>query len=70
MSVNIGNVDRALRARPGLALPVAALGMFVPALATGAPKGITAAAGATLPATTAMRICPPQTLLGIRTGHR
>ena len=70
MSVNVGNVDRALRALLGLALLAVAFGGFVPALAVGAPKWITVVVGATLLATAGMRICPLYTLLGIRTCQR
>jgi hypothetical protein len=70
MSVNIGNVDRALRALLGLALLAAALGGIVPALAIGAPKWIAVVVGATLLATAGLRICPLYTLLGIRTCQR
>lgn len=70
MSVNIGNLDRALRALLGLALLVVAFGGFVPALAIGAPKWVAVVVGATLLATAGLRICPLYTLLGIRTCKR
>jgi len=70
MSVNVGNVDRALRALLGLALLAVAFGGFVPALAVGAPKWIAILVGAVLLATAGMRICPLYTLLGIRTCQR
>jgi hypothetical protein len=70
MSVNVGNVDRALRALVGLALLAVALGGFVPALAIGAPKWIAVVVGAVLLATAGLRICPLYTLLGIRTCQR
>jgi uncharacterized protein (DUF58 family) len=70
MSVNIGNVDRALRALLGLALLAVAFGGFVPALTIGAPKWIAVAFGAVLLATAGLRICPLYTLLGVRTCQR
>jgi len=70
MSVNVGKMDRALRALLGLALLAIAFGGFVPALAIGAPKWIAVVVGVVLLATAGLRICPLYTLLGIRTCQR
>jgi hypothetical protein len=67
MSVNIGALDRALRAVLGAALIVLAFGNFLPVLSVGAAKWIVAAAGVILLATAALRLCPLYALFGIRT---
>lgn len=67
MRVNIGTLDRTLRALIGAALLVLAFGGFLPFLSVGAPKWIAAAAGLILLATAALRLCPLYAILGIRT---
>ncbi|PIV76589.1 MAG: DUF2892 domain-containing protein, partial [Rhodobacteraceae bacterium CG17_big_fil_post_rev_8_21_14_2_50_65_11] len=57
MTANIGTIDRALRVLIGIALLGLALGGFVPALATGAPKWIAVVAGVVMLATAGMRFC-------------
>ena len=67
MSVNVGTIDRVLRALIGLGLLILAFGGVSDLFAAGAAKWIAAAVGLILLATAAVRMCPLYSLLGIRT---
>ena len=67
MTVNIGGVDRVLRAALGVILLYLAFASSLPTFAEGAPKYIAAAVGVVMLLTAAIRVCPLYSLLGFKT---
>ncbi len=70
MSVNVGTIDRILRAALGLVLLYLAFASGLPFFATGLVKFLAIIVGLILIATAAMRMCPIYSILGIKTCRR
>ncbi|MEM6670859.1 MAG: DUF2892 domain-containing protein [Pseudomonadota bacterium] len=67
MSINVGTVDRALRAALGVVLLYLAFASGIPFFESGLFKYGAAAIGVIMLVVAAVRICPVYTILGIRT---
>ena len=67
MSINVGTLDRTLRAILGLVLLYLAFLSGLPAFAGGFMKYAAIAVGIVMLATAAFRFCPIYTILGVKT---
>ena len=67
MTVNVGTVDRVIRALIGIVLLAVAFGGVLDAMTTPYPKYVAIAIGVVMLATATMRMCPIYRIFGIRT---
>ena len=67
MTVNVGTVDRIIRALIGVVLLAVAFGGALDAMTTPYPKYAAIAIGLVMLATATMRMCPIYRIFGIRT---
>ncbi len=70
MSVNMGQVDRVIRALLGLVLLYLAFFSGIPALEAGVLKWLAALVGVVMLGTAAMSTCPLYSIFGIKTCRR